>query len=81
MNVIMLNIPPRNYNPNPKGYFLGIKQKHRTFLLCFLDHWAKVYKLLPQSNNRLKIWIWIQLALANRKNDILSLCIMVLPID
>ena len=35
MNVIMLNIPPRNYNPNPIGYSLGIKQKHRSFF-CYI---------------------------------------------
>lgn len=81
MNVIMLNIPPRNYNPNPKGYFLGIKQKCRPFCYVFWSTEQKSYKLLLQGNNWLKIWIWIQLALTNRQNDILSLFIMVLLID
>lgn len=35
IKVIMLNIPPINYNPNPKGHSLGIKQKCKLFLLYF----------------------------------------------
>ena len=38
INVILLNNPPINYNPNPKVYTLSIKQKQRLFLLYFLGH-------------------------------------------